>query len=293
MAQKDIIEKTLEGYNDVFADIVNGLLFGGEPVIDEKALVDATPTSMYKIAGGVHEQERDVAKYWVRQGEKVNVRISLLGMENQTRYDPDMPLRVMGYDGAAYRAELAGKDRYPVVTMVLNFSSKRWGKAKSLYNCLRVPNELRPYVSNYRINVFDIAFLTDEQISRFHDDFKILADYFAHHRTDPDYRPKDPQKFRHTDELLKLFSVLMDDSRFYEMTLPNEKGGKPKNMCEALDRIEAKGEKRGILIGEKKGEKKLADLLQKLLAANRSEDIEKVASNTRYRNKLYKEFNIN
>ena len=165
------------------------------------------------------------------------------------------------------------------------------------YNCLRVPNELRPFVSNYRINVFDIAFLTDEQISRVHDDFKILADYFAHHRTDPDYRPKDPEKFRHTDELLKLFSVLMDDPRFYEMTLPNEKGGKPKNMCEALDRIEAKGEKRGILIGEKKGiaigEKKLAYLLQKLLAANRSEDIEKVASNTRYRNKLYKEFNIN
>lgn len=62
MAQKDIIEKTLEGYNDVFADIVNGLLFDGEPVIDEKALVDATPTSMYKLDGGVHEEERDVAK---------------------------------------------------------------------------------------------------------------------------------------------------------------------------------------------------------------------------------------
>ena len=284
MAQKDIIEKTLEGYNDVFADIVNGLLFDGEPVIDEKALVDATPTSMYKLDGGVHEEERDVAKYWVKQGEKVNVRISLLGMENQTKYDPDMPLRVMGYDGAAYRAELAGKDRYPVVTLVLNFSTKRWGKAKSLYDCLHVPEELRPYVSNYRINVFDIAFLTDEQISRFHNDFKIVADYFAHHRTDPDYRPTDPVKFRHTDELLKLFSVLMDDPRF-EMTLTSKKGGKPNNMCEALDRIEAKG--------EKKGEKKVTELIKKLHDANRNEEIIKAASDTRYRNKLYKEFQIN
>ena len=284
MAQKDIIEKTLEGYNDVFADIVNGLLFDGEPVIDEKALVDATPTSIYKLDGGVHEEERDVAKYWVKQGEKVNVRISLLGMENQTKYDPDMPLRVMGYDGAAYRAELAGKDRYPVVTLVLNFSSKRWGKAKSLYDCLHVPEELRPYVSNYRINVFDIAFLTDEQISRFHNDFKIVADYFAHHRTDPDYRPTDPVKFRHTDELLKLFSVLMDDPRF-EMTLTSKKGGKPNNMCEALDRIEAKG--------EKKGEKKVTELIKKLHDANRNEEIIKAASDARYRNKLYKEFQIN
>ena len=284
MAQKDIIEKTLEGYNDVFADIVNGLLFDGEPVIDEKALVDATPTSMYKLDGGVHEEERDVAKYWVKQGEKVNVRISLLGMENQTKYDPDMPLRVMGYDGAAYRAELAGKDRYPVVTLVLNFSTKRWGKAKSLYDCLHVPEELRLYVSNYRINVFDIAFLTDEQISRFHNDFKIVADYFAHHRTDPDYRPTDPVKFRHTDELLKLFSVLMDDPRF-EMTLTSKKGGKPNNMCEALDRIEAKG--------EKKGEKKVTELIKKLHDANRNEEIIKAASDARYRNKLYKEFKIN
>jgi hypothetical protein len=53
--------------------------------------------------------------------------------------------------------------------------------------------------------------------------------YFAHHRTDPDYRPTDPERFRHTDELLKLFSVLMDDPRF-EMTLKSEKGGKPKTM---------------------------------------------------------------
>ena len=30
MAEKDIAEKSLEEYNDVFADIVNGLLFGGE-----------------------------------------------------------------------------------------------------------------------------------------------------------------------------------------------------------------------------------------------------------------------
>ena len=27
MGEKDIMEKTLEAYNDVFADIVNGLLF--------------------------------------------------------------------------------------------------------------------------------------------------------------------------------------------------------------------------------------------------------------------------
>ena len=33
MAEKDVTEKILESYNDVFADIVNVLLFGGRQVV--------------------------------------------------------------------------------------------------------------------------------------------------------------------------------------------------------------------------------------------------------------------
>ena len=43
MGEKDVLEKTLEAYDDVFADIVNGLLFKGEPVIREEMLVEAQP----------------------------------------------------------------------------------------------------------------------------------------------------------------------------------------------------------------------------------------------------------
>jgi hypothetical protein len=38
MAEKDIAEKILLSYPDVFADIVNGLLFEGRPVVSESAL---------------------------------------------------------------------------------------------------------------------------------------------------------------------------------------------------------------------------------------------------------------
>lgn len=80
IAEKDISEKTLEDYNDVFADIVNVLLFHGK----------------------LHAQERDVAKYW-RSGL---LRIAFYGFENQTGIDTDMPLRLFAYDGTAYRAQL-------------------------------------------------------------------------------------------------------------------------------------------------------------------------------------------
>ena len=59
---------------------------------------------MYKMDGGLHEQDRDVVKFWNEAGtDRVNVRIAFLGIENQTDYDKDMPMRVIGYDGAAYR----------------------------------------------------------------------------------------------------------------------------------------------------------------------------------------------
>ena len=57
MADKDMTEKTLEAYNDVFADIVNGLLFKGEQIIHESTLTDAQPFSIYKADGKLHEQE--------------------------------------------------------------------------------------------------------------------------------------------------------------------------------------------------------------------------------------------
>ena len=58
MGAKDITEKTLEAYNDVFSDIVNGLLFHGKQLVQEDMLTDAQPVSMYKADGGIHEHKR-------------------------------------------------------------------------------------------------------------------------------------------------------------------------------------------------------------------------------------------
>lgn len=90
VAEKDIAEKTLEGYNDVFADIANVLLFNGRRLINPDDLEDRTPNSSYKVDGKIHGQERDVAKAW-RNG---TIRLACIGTENQTRVDKLMPLRL-------------------------------------------------------------------------------------------------------------------------------------------------------------------------------------------------------
>lgn len=141
MAEKDITEKTLESYNDVFADVMNGLLFQGKQLVKENELIDAQSRSFYKADGKIREQERDVSKYW----KKNRIKIATLGIENQTEDDKDMPLRVIGYDGAAYRNQIrkGEKARYPVTTIGLSFDyEKRWTKPVHLVDCFAIPDVL-------------------------------------------------------------------------------------------------------------------------------------------------------
>ena len=102
---KDIAEKHLESFNDVFSDIINVLVFDGEDTVLEDELEDINTNSMLVEDKKVREQQRDISKKWKRK----NVIISILGIENQTTIDKNMPLRVIGYDGSSYRYMLANE----------------------------------------------------------------------------------------------------------------------------------------------------------------------------------------
>ena len=67
-------------YDDVFADIVNVLMFNGQEKIRSEELEDRGAKAFYKANGMLHEMERDVVKHW-RKGE---VRFACIGIENQT-----------------------------------------------------------------------------------------------------------------------------------------------------------------------------------------------------------------
>ncbi|MBP3506016.1 MAG: Rpn family recombination-promoting nuclease/putative transposase [Lachnospiraceae bacterium] len=275
MGQKDITEKMLADYNDVFADIVNVLLFHGEQVIGEYSLENVKDKSQYKVDGKIHEEERDVSK--VVNGQKV--RIALIGFEHQTDVDKDEPIRVIGYDGASYRAQLLNdrKERYPVVTLVLYFGTTPWTGPKTLYEAVNVPDEWKPYVNDYKINLFEIAFLNPEQVQLFTSSFKIVADYFVQMRMNKTYVAT-RETFTHADELLKLMSVLTNDSRFEEAQQQAKLCGKGgmTNMCEVLDRVEAKGRAEGIrksLQASKLLRKGICTCVEELVSQGIEEDI--------------------
>ena len=256
---------------------------------------DQAPRTYYKADGRLHEIERDVAKRW----KNGNIRVACIGFENQTASDPDMPLRVIGYDGAEYRAQLLGDNdtgsRYPVVTLVLYFGhEKPWSGPLSLKERLNVPKEFEPYVNDYKINLFQIAYLTREQVELFQSDFKVVADYFVQKRENGDYVPSS-QDLTHVQETLQLLSIMTNDHRFedaYNTSTDDRKGG-PRNMCDVLDKVENRGIEKGIVKGESRGENKMALLVKTLLDQNRIDDVKRASEDEKSRAELMKELGIN
>ena len=252
--EKDITEKLLEDHNDVFADIVNQLLFDGRELIREDELEAAAPVSQLKFASGLHEQERDVVKYW----KKEHVTIAVIGLENQSSVHPLMPMRNFSYDGAVYKEqvnryqeELRGRlphaPVYPCITLVLYFGTTPWKGPRTLRECFpELPPELAQFLPDYRVWVVEVAFLAPEQLQRLKSDFRFIADYLVQTRQTGRYEPSDAE-IRHVDETLKLMSAVTGDSSFEAAinTLLLQDGKETVTMCEVVQNFRNEGYEKG------------------------------------------------
>ena len=150
-----------------------------------------------------------------------------MGIENQTVPEDDMPMRVIGYDGLAYRDQIRYEtdekgirrkivERCPVITLVLYFGyEKHWDKARTLHEALgdTLKPEFKGLVNDYAINLYEIAYLTDEQLEGFHSDFRYVADYFVQKQRTRTYTGSH-EEMKHVREVLQLMTVLTGDNRF-------------------------------------------------------------------------------
>lgn len=221
--EKDSTEKHLLNYADVFADVVNVLVFHGKEVIDPKDLVSTEARSVLTLHGKTREQERDVVKIWT----KGNTKIALVGLENQTLQDKDMPLRVLAYDGASYKEqvnhhrsknkELKEEKTYPCLSFVLYFGTTHWAKPTSLLECIEdIPEELKSFVNDYHIKVFEIAFLDDDTRKLFKSDFRHVVDYLHQVRTKEEYQAS-AQPVKYPAEVLQLMAAFTNNNRFLDV----------------------------------------------------------------------------
>ena len=154
-----------------------------------------------------------------------------------------------------------------------------------------VTNVMKEYISDYKINVFDVGDMSLEDIEVFKSDFKMIAEHFVRLRNnEQDYEP-DNRSIQHGDEFLKLMSVLTGDTEFLELinaySEEEKEGGEV-----AMDRIMEYRYNKGVMEGEARGENLLSTLVNKLIEANRMTELKEITSNKELRENLYREYSI-
>ena len=291
MGQKDLAQKLLEDYPDVFADIFNVLLFQGEQIICADELEKTANESQYKAdTSDLHEERRDLLKLWIKGKNK-----ALLGIENQMDVDDHMPIRIIGYDGVSYRSQLLKGwkgNHCPVITLVLYYGDKSWDQPSALAE--ELPELENLHGSDYQFHVFHIPDLTDEQIQMFQSDFRIVAEFFAAQKRGQKYRGS-RKKIQHVDEMLKFMKVFTDDERFMKVTFEDEQK-EDINMCMILDQIEEEGRQKGIAEGIREGKSEgiqlLSDLITILMKQGKMEELQRAAQDRTYCEQLLKEYQL-
>ena len=321
MGCKDKTTRRLEDYNDVFADIMNVLVFDGERVVKEDELEDVdTKSEIAADDKGLRGQERDVAKFWTTE----KIRLALFGLENQSAPDSLMPLRLYSYNGASYKAQIIPEKKlehesglnsnpeckhddsnpkqplYPVLTLVLYFGLDRWNAAKSLYDAIKISDRLKRFIPDMPINLVEVAWLEDEVIDKFQSDFRIVARFFKQLRLlgKPYLNSVDTklaERIVHVLELMRMFSAYTGDPMYEEFGI-RHLHNKEVNMIafvkEFHDELKLEGRKEGRKEGRRKGLNDLNLIYSDLFKQGRIEDVQRSVQDPEYLKKIMAEFGM-
>ena len=303
MGAKDLAEKNLLQYKDVFSDIVNVNLFGGRCYVSAEEL-SREPSEL--ITKAVSDDKLRQLQMDVPMKCKKNNRSFFLCLENQSDKNNVMPVRDMGYQHAKYMEQIKeakesnrktsnypnpmtkelndSQKLSPVITLVLNYSQKEW------------ETTIRQYQSDFKYIVRYLSCGNDR---------RKLDEYFQTTEFQLD----------HPEAFLDWLSAVTNDRRYRkakELIQKTERKGGKINMCVLLDMYEERGEARGeargiekgiaqgIVQGEARGVAKgisqgieeINTLYHCLLADNRMEDIQKAIMDTDYQKELLQEYGI-
>ena len=307
MAKKDILEKILMSYEDVFADCENVFTYGGKQILRAENLQPAPTESFYIGRNKMHNQFCDKSFYLVKDGR---IKVQYI-IENETSLRRRQILRKVSYHGGAYRAQLESKKPvYPVVSIVIDWTRKRTRIPLSLHELLEqngVPQDEICQTEDVKLKVYHMRNLSREIRERFTSDMGFVADYL----NEGSFEGRKNQKIIHAEALCQMMEALTGDTRFTdlagELIKRQEKRGEVI-MCEYIDMLEARGEARGIekgiergmkkgiekgeASGKIKGENRLASLIQLLLKEKKYEEISLASSDSGKRQELYRLYGI-
>ena len=295
-----------------FANLFNGVIYGGRQVILPEDLEEVNPVSSVSVKNRTGKTKnmkkyRDIIMKWRNQATLV-----LLANESQDKVHYAMPHKVMLYDGMDYETQIrnnwknfndrrkqnkktgqplehltAGeylsrfrkKDRLiPIISLVFYYGSEPWDGPVDLYDMFQLEgtkeeNEiLEKYLPNYKINLVDAERLKD--VEKFSDDLQVILTMLR-------YRDSKEELKHYIDENKKFFqNVDYETSQamkaFLNMKqIPSETEQKEEmvDMCKAIQEMYDDGVKDGIQQGVEQGRTELLkEQIQRKLKKEKTPD---------------------
>ena len=296
MSLQDTVTKQYVSDPKVFADAFNYLIYDGEQVILPEQLTDLDAT---QFAIPYREEEegkpeatqkyRDVLKTLAVKTDDQRAYL-VLGIENQSNVHYAMPVRNMLYDAMQYEKQVrqlaaahrkkhdaATSDEYlsgmsredkitPVITLVINFGSKRWDGPIRLHEMFsEQPEHILRLIPDYQVLLIDPMSMADTDLGRLNSSLREVLSYI---------------KYQHDQEQMQ--RLLQEDNRFSELernaalviqaTTKTELNIKPNaevvDMCEAIQQMMNNSMQQGVQLGKKQGERNMQlHIARQMLAA--------------------------
>jgi len=220
-----------------YADLINGFVFEGRQVVDEKDIIDRNPVItgfLGKVKGCIPIQKyRDAVRKIV-----FGMNFIVLGLEHP------------------FLGGITKEDRFKaVVTIVLYYGSEPWQGARTLYDLLdldSVPDKVKDLLNDYRIHILEVRRI--QELDRYQTD---LREVFGFIQKSGDkaavinFAFENAEKFQKLEEdAYDVISILTGSKELETMKEKyREKGGKI-NMCEAIRGLIEEGKAIGLSLGD-------------------------------------------
>ena len=233
MGQTDLASNSLTSHPDVFADIINAIIYQGHTILKAENLKPFYVNSTVTKNGRLKGLYRDNCMEDIRHG----IRYVIWGLENQYVPDRTTPFKVMGYNYTAYDRQIEEFTAYnkehdintyvaqllpeqkvkPVITLVLYYGREEI--PDSICSMMDIPENMavRKYIQDYKLNLIKLRNLSKDQADLFRSDFQYIAKFLS-----PGYNKKELSKelrtssqiLTHTKDTLFTLSAITGDQRY-------------------------------------------------------------------------------
>lgn len=259
MGKRDIALARYFEDEDRYADLINGFVFRGEPVISGENILDKNTRITGFVVIALEHQDQ------IHYSMPVRVMLEdAAGYDEQMRRIQKKNQKVKGLDKGEFLGSFRKEDRLNAVfTIVLYYGEKTWDGAKDLYSLINfdeVPEMLKDLFNNYRLHVLEVRRFKD--IDQFNTDLREVFGFigFSGDKTAVrNYVAENQDNFEQLSEDAYDVIAVMAHSKELEDVKERyrEKGGKI-NMCEAIRGMIEDGRLEGRREGELKAKQIVA-----------------------------------